>query len=162
WLGYSHDGTVVRGNQIRANNVNGVEIEHGQHNTIEGNEIIGNGGAGHGRRTGGLREFPPQPFPLPRPSGQGALRIDSVRENNIIHSNYGLGIQLDRTTDSQILNNLVGGNFGDTAVAQGANNIWSVPPVPGQNIVGGSWLGGNYWSNYTGQDQDGDGLGDTD
>jgi hypothetical protein len=31
----------------------------------------------------------------------------------------------------------------------------------GENIVGGLYLGGNYWSNYDGGDENGDGLGDT-
>src|SRR6185436_9715343 len=46
WLGYSHDGNVIKGNSIRANNTNGIEIEHGQHNIIESNEVVGNGGKG--------------------------------------------------------------------------------------------------------------------
>ena len=41
WLGYSRD-TVVRGNRVRSNRFDGIAIEHGSHNTIEGNEIAGN------------------------------------------------------------------------------------------------------------------------
>ncbi len=40
-------------------------------------------------------------------------------------------------------------------------NYWNTTRTAGTNIIGGSWLGGNYWSDYTGVDTDGDGLGDT-
>ena len=41
WLGYS-TGTTVKGNEIRACRFDGVAIEHGQDNRIEGNRIEGN------------------------------------------------------------------------------------------------------------------------
>ena len=41
WLGFSRK-TVVRGNRIGKNHLDGVAIEHGNHNTIEDNEIAGN------------------------------------------------------------------------------------------------------------------------
>ena len=41
WLGYSTNSTV-RGNEVRANRFDGIAIEHGQENVIEGNRIEGN------------------------------------------------------------------------------------------------------------------------
>lgn len=41
WLGYSANSTV-RGNEVRANRFDGIAIEHGNDNVIEGNRIEGN------------------------------------------------------------------------------------------------------------------------
>ena len=41
WLGYSTN-SAVRGNEVRANRFDGIAIEHGQGNVIEGNRIEGN------------------------------------------------------------------------------------------------------------------------
>lgn len=159
WLGYSHDGNIIRGNSIKANNTNGIEIEHGQHNTIEDNDIIGNGGSGIVLRTDGQPHFPVGTgcLNLPNPAASSHYTI----RNNRIHSNFGTALVLTATTDSVIVNNLFGGPFAATASSNGANNVWSVTPTLGTNIVGGPTLGGNWWINYTGTDTNGDGLGDT-
>ena len=41
------------------------------------------------------------------------------------------------------------------------DNEWNVEKTAGTNVVGGAFLGGNYWSDYQGSDEDNDGLGDT-
>jgi len=46
-------------------------------------------------------------------------------------------------------------------VYDNGNNQWNISKTPGNNIVGGPYLGGNFWNDYTGNDTDGDGLGDT-
>lgn len=160
WLGYSHTGNLISGNSIRANNVNGIEIEHGQNNTITGNSIIGNGGKAIVLRTDGIPHFPANKFPCLNLPDQTTSRDYTVTDN-IIHSNFGIGIELIATTDSQITNNLVAANIGGTVVSDGANNIWSIKPIKGVNIVDGPFLGGNYWDNYKGEDIDKDGIGDT-
>jgi parallel beta-helix repeat protein len=160
WLGYSHSGNVIRSNSIRANNVSGIEIEHGQNNVIEANQIIGNGGKAIVLRTDGIVHFPPAQFPCLDLPDQAASSGYTIKDN-VIQRNFGLGLELVNTTDSTITNNLVAGNFGGTATSNGAGNVWSIEPTEGENIVGGPTLGGNYWDNYDGVDEDGDGLGDT-
>ncbi|MEE8153474.1 MAG: NosD domain-containing protein [Phycisphaerales bacterium] len=160
WLGYSHTGNVIAGNSIRANDVNGIEIEHGQDNIIENNEIIGNGGKGIVLRTDGLVHFSRDKFPclnLPDQTASSGYTITG----NIIQQNFAIGLELINTTDSTITNNLIAANVAGTATSNDSGNIWSVEPTPGVNIVGGPMLGGNYWDNYAGKDLDRDGLGDT-
>jgi hypothetical protein len=68
------------------------------------------------------------------------------------------GIYLSSSNSNLIYNNY----FNNTQNAyDDGNNQWNITKTEGTNIIGGTWLGGNHWSDYAGVDEDGDGLGNT-
>jgi len=83
----------------------------------------------------------------------------STITENTVRMNTVAGIRMDNSTGNTICNN----NFNNSinvALSPGVNT-WNLTKTAGTTINGGSWIAGNYWSDYTGVDIDGDGIGNT-
>ncbi len=78
--------------------------------------------------------------------------------NTASNNDYYYGIELCDSSDNLIYN-----NYWDNAdnVYDDGSNHWNTTVTAGPNIIGESFIGENYWSDYTGADPDGDGLGNT-
>jgi len=97
-------------------------------------------------------------------NGQGIFLINSNNSfvyTNILQSNSGNGTVLQDSFNNTIYNNKFLSN-GLNAWDNGSNN-WntSYNCSEGNNILGYSCIGGNSWDDYTGDDSDYDGVGDT-
>ena len=112
------------------------------------------------------------------------IYIDSESNYNMIerniafsNDNYGILIETESSYNTVINNNLSDNNFGISLAnskentiynnyfdninnaLDNENNIWNITKTEGTNIIGGPYLGGNFWSDYAGYDNDLDGLG---
>jgi len=83
---------------------------------------------------------------------------NNILKDNVVTGN-AYGIYAKSSKDNTIYNNFMDNT--NNAWDDGKNR-WNTTTVSESgNIIGGALLAGNYWSDYTGTDLDGNGLGDT-
>ena len=136
-LDYSNNNTITR-NTAYLNNHSGIQLNFGSsYNTFTNNTVNNNSASG---------------IHLEDSSNYNTITDNTAKENS------PCGIWLGNSR-----NNLIYNNYFDNAnnAYDDGNNIWNISKIEGTNIIGGPYLGGNYWSDYDGDDSDGDGLGDT-
>jgi len=130
--------STITGNNIIGNNGDGLVLEGGPHSKIAGNNITGNSKRGI---------YLDMTF------------YNTIRDNYI--GNNGIGIYLWESSNNTIYNNVFV-NDVNAVVEGGGVNYWNIEKTLGTNIVGGPYLGGNYWSGFSEicLDTDGDSICD--
>jgi parallel beta-helix repeat protein len=130
---YTSSGNLISNCSIRLNNYSGMELWLSSDNNCIFNNTISN-------------------------NGWSGIWIDCGSSNNSIYRNIisccDIGIVISIECPGSTINNIIYNNYFNNSknVWDWGNNIWNITKIAGRNIVDGSYLGGNYWSDYAGED----------
>ena len=164
-LGYVMQCTV-RENAVSVNRGPGLGISSGSDNTVAFNSLYAPNGSGVFLQHAGFDGGNSVLFNHIKGAVKGLEVIGSSTGNdfheNVIEQCTTFGIELGPDTSQNIVyNNSIRENaINAVDNGTGQDNAWD-RTGPGPNILGGVSVGGNFWGDYTGQDSDGDGFGES-
>ena len=139
---YNSNTNTILNNTSSSSSTTGIVLLISSHNTISGNTLR---------------------------SSYSGISLSSSNDNtisgNTCNSNRVYGLSLHSSNYNIIyLNNLSNNSDGNTGVSASTTNTWNSPTLIFYNYTGGSYHKnylGNYYSDYTGTDDDGNGIGNS-
>jgi parallel beta-helix repeat protein len=134
----SSQHSLVLGNLIQNNTIHGIRLFDSNHHLLINNTLSENNNAIY---------------------LQNGCNFNIVANNTVVN-NTGYGLFISSAVNNLFYNNYFD-NVNNVFYPSNEMNSWNIEKTAGVNIVGGPYLGGNYWSDYNGVDNDADGLGDT-